>query len=78
MDGKMGKDSVRILRYLASFPLAGFPMILLYSANSDGEQIISLTSKLGGFNLKRSLSRATQDFVYIFGSLMVTVSSNVS
>lgn len=59
-------------------PLAGFPITLLYSANSDGEQIISLTSKFGGCNLKRNLLRATQGFVYIFGSSMITVSSSVS
>jgi hypothetical protein len=65
-------------RYWGPFSLEGLPTTLLYSANSDGEQIISLTSKSGGFNLKRSLSRATQGFVYIFGSSIVTVSSNVS
>jgi hypothetical protein len=32
---------------------------------------------LGGCRLKASLSRATQGFVYIFGSLIVTVSYNV-
>jgi hypothetical protein len=65
-------------RYWLSFSLAGLPINLLYSENSDGEQIISLTSKVGGSNLKGNLSRATQGFVYIFGSSIVTVSSNVS
>jgi len=46
-------------------------MILLYSANSEGEQIISRTSKLGDFNLKRNLSRATHGFEYVFGSSIV-------
>src|SRR5882672_5406733 len=64
--------------YWEPLSLAGLPMILLYSANSEGEQIISRTSKLGGCNLKRNLSTATQGFVYIFGSSIVTVSSNVS
>src|ERR1700730_9221576 len=65
-------------RYWGPVPLAGLPTTLLYSANSDGEQIISLTSKLGGFNLKRNLLRATQGFVYIFGSSIVMESSSVS
>src|SRR5215470_8248103 len=62
------------LGYLLSLPLTGFPINLLYSAKSVGEQSISLTSKLGGCKSKRSLSSATQGFVYIFGSLIVTVS----
>jgi len=65
-------------RYWGPLSLAGLPITLLYSANSEGEHIISLTSKLGGCNLKRNLSRATQGLVYIFGSSIVTLSSRVS
>src|SRR3989442_1393371 len=65
-------------RYLLSLPLTGLPINLLYSAKSVGEQSISLTSKLGVCNSKRNLSSATQGFVYIFGSLIVTVSSKWS
>jgi len=61
--------------YLLSLPLTGFPINLLYSAKSVGEQSISLTSKLGACKSKRNLSSATQGLVYIFGSLIVTVSS---
>jgi hypothetical protein len=34
------------LGYRLSLPLAGFSISLSYSVNSDGEHIISLTSKL--------------------------------
>src|SRR5262245_55400244 len=61
--------------YLLSLPRTVFPINLLYSAKSVGEQSISLTSKLGGCKSKRKRSSATQRFVYIFGSSIVTVSS---
>ena len=61
--------------YSVFLPLAGFPTVLLYSENSEGEQIISLTSNSGPCNLKGSLSSAVHGLVYILGSVIVTVSS---
>ena len=54
------------------------PSRLLYSASSEGEHIISGSSKLAGFSRKRSLSRAVQDCVYTLGSSIVIESSRVS
>ena len=68
-------EKVQRGRYWAPFSLAVLPTNLLYSAISEGEQIISRTSKLGGCNLIGNRSRATQGLVYIFGSSIVTVSS---
>src|SRR4029077_16283196 len=62
--------------YLVSLSLAGLPINLLYWASSSGEHSISVTSKFHDCSLKGSLFRATHGFVYIFGSVMVTVSSN--
>src|SRR5437588_4870283 len=64
--------------YWRCLSLAGLPINLSYSADSDGEQIISRTSKLGGCSFMGNLSRATQGFVYIFGSSIITVHSKRS
>src|SRR5207302_9580128 len=70
-----GSSIVLASTYLLPFSLAGSPTNLLYSANSDGEQIICRTSKSRGCKSNRKLSRATQGFVYILGSSIVTVRS---
>src|SRR5256885_8321894 len=66
--------------FLPSVPRVGLPnpMALLYFIYSDTEHICSLTSKSGGSNFMGNLFIATQGFAYIFGSSMVTVSSNRS
>jgi len=58
-----------------SYWLAGPPINFSYSDSSEGEHIISLTSKLSGCKLNFSLSRATHGLVYILGSSIMTVSS---
>ena len=72
------KSNAFLSGYRLSLLLAGSLTNFLYSANSDGEQSISRTSKSAGCNFMGNLSRATQGFVYIFESLIVTVSSKVS
>lgn len=61
--------------YFLPLLLTGSPTNLLYSARSVGEQSISLTSKSPACNWKGRRSRAVQDFVYIFGSLIDTDNS---
>ncbi len=65
--------------YLLALPLEGnsvSPISLLYSASSEGEHIISLTSKSAGLKMNCNLSRAIQGFVYILGSSIFTLSSS--
>lgn len=67
------------LRYFAGVGVAtGLPTDLLYSATSEGEQINSSGSKSSGRRCSTNLLSASHGSVYIFGSLMVTVSSSVS
>jgi hypothetical protein len=56
-------------------PAAGLANSLLYSSVSKGAHSSSGISKLAACSRNRSLSRATQGFVYIFGSSMVMVIS---
>ena len=62
-------DSATKTDYFVS--MMGFEKALLYSAVSDGEHSISWISKLGGCNLKDSLSRASQGVVNILGSVIL-------
>src|SRR5260370_15801683 len=52
--------------------------VLLYSAASEAEQTISRISNQSGCNRRVNLLRATQGFAYIFGSMIVSVSSMMS
>src|ERR1700747_3026348 len=52
-------------------PAAGLLKNLSYFAVSDGAHSISGISKWRDCNLKDNLSRATQGFVYIFGSVIL-------
>jgi len=58
--------------------MAGRLTCLSNSACSEGEQIISLRSKSAGCNRMGNLFSAFQGFVYICGSLIVSVISMMS
>src|SRR5207302_3095921 len=58
--------------------MAGRLTCLSNSACSEGEQIISRRSKSAGCNRRGNLLRAFQGFAYIFGSMIVSVSSRMS
>src|SRR3984893_7435412 len=58
--------------------MAGLLTCLSNSACSEGEQSISRRSKSAGCNRKGNLTRAFQGFVYIVGSVLVSVSSRMS
>ncbi len=53
----------------------GLEKALLYSAVSDGEHSISCISKSGDCNLNGKLLNATQEVLYIFGSVILMDSS---
>src|SRR5580704_15892028 len=67
------KDWSQRLSLVGDVSLTGVAINLLYWSASDGEQIISRTSKSGGCNFMGNLSRANQGSVYIFGSSIFTV-----
>src|SRR5216683_2240342 len=58
--------------------IAGLLTCLSNSACSEGEQSISRRSKSAGCNRMGNLLRAFQGFVYIVGSMIVSVSSRMS
>src|SRR5467141_1897432 len=58
--------------------MAGLLTCLSNSACSEGEQSISRRSKSAGCKRRGNLLRAFQGFVYIVGSMIVSVSSRMS